>query len=323
MRRLLLASVLLPSLLGADSADEPLVLRGDGWIGAVAFSPDSSTLAWGDSTGTLSFYTLVGLSELGPGSGGNEHKSAISTLAWSPDGKILATGFQDGVIFLYVFPLGGRTPRILRANSAALLSSVFTDDKTLLTGSIDGVIRSWTIAAQAQMKVPQTPIQHVSWVNGLAVNAKKTLLASGSSDNTVQVHRLPDFTTIEKYTVKEGEVRSVAISPDDRFLAAGIRYGWVRVWDRKTKQEIATMKAHVGETWAVAFTPNGKTLAAGGGDWNRPGEVRLWDTATWKERKTLRHSGEVLCLAISPNGRLLAAGGWDRKVRVWRLDGDQ
>jgi WD40 repeat protein len=321
MRRLVLVCALLPCVLGADSADEPLVLRGDGWIGAVAFSPDNNYLAVGTANGTVFYKDLVHENEGGGPGAGQRFHSEVSTLAWSPDGKVLAIGDQEGIIFLGPYT-GYRTPRILKANSAAVLSSVFVDDKTLLTGSIDGAIRSWTIAAQTQMKPPQTPIQHLSWVNGLGLNAKKTLLASASSDNTVQVHRLADFTTIEKFTVQEGEVRSVAISPDDRFLAAGIRYGWVRVWDRSTKKEVATMKAHAGETWAVAFTPDGKSLASGGGDWNKPGEVRLYDTATWKERKTLAHSGEVLCLAISPNGRMLAAGAWDRKVRVWRIDAE-
>ena len=49
-------------------------------------------------------------------------------------------------------------------------------------------------------------------------------------------------------------------------------------------------------------------LATGGGDWNQPGEVRLWDTSTWRQRARLKHTGEVLCVAISPDGRALAAG---------------
>jgi WD40 repeat protein len=69
----------------------------------------------------------------------------------------------------------------------------------------------------------------------------------------------------------------------------------------------------------VAFTPDGKSLCSGGGDWNRPGEVRVWDTPTWKERAVLKHSGEVLCLAVSSDGKHLAAGSWDRTVKVWDL----
>ena len=65
----------------------------------------------------------------------------------------------------------------------------------------------------------------------------------------------------------------------------------------------------------------GDVDATGGGDWDRPGEVRLWDVGAWRERDVLKHTGEVLCLAVSPDGKLLAAGSWDRTVKVWELPG--
>ena len=79
------------------------------------------------------------------------------------------------------------------------------------------------------------------------------------------------------------------------------------------------MRGHTGSTWPVVFAPDGKTLATGGGDWNQPGEVRLWDTSTWRERARLKHTDEVLCVAIAPDGKTLAAGSWDRTVKVWDL----
>jgi WD40 repeat protein len=71
--------------------------------------------------------------------------------------------------------------------------------------------------------------------------------------------------------------------------------------------------------WAVAFSADGRTLASGDGDWNKPGDVRLWDTATWEQRGQLKHTGEVLCLAFAPKGSVLAAGSWDKSVKVWDL----
>ena len=160
---------------------------------------------------------------------------------------------------------------------------------------------------------------HSSWVNGLSLSNDGALLASGSSDNTVRLWDPETLRELHRFEVKEGEVRSVAFSPDRMLLAAGIRYGGVRVWDVVTKKEVVSLKAHAGETWAVAFTPDGKTLASAGGDWNKPGEVRLWNVGAWTERTVLKHTGEVLCMAISPDGRYLAAGSWDRTVRVWEL----
>src|SRR5262249_24294321 len=68
--------------------------------------------------------------------------------------------------------------------------------------------------------------------------------------------------------------------------------------------------------WTVAFSADGKTLASGNGDWNRPGMILLWETSTWKKRGALKHSNEVLCLSFSGEGRL-TAGAWDGQIRGW------
>src|SRR5207302_1635409 len=124
-------------------------------------------------------------------------------------------------------------------------------------------------------------------------------LATGSSDQTVKIWDVAQRRELMSFAVKEGEVRCVAFSPDSKRVAAGLRYGSARVWDVRRAGSVsdrsvpvATLRAHSGETWAIAFTPDGKTLATGGGDWNQPGEVRLWDTATWRERDRLKHTGE-------------------------------
>jgi WD40 repeat protein len=109
------------------------------------------------------------------------------------------------------------------------------------------------------------------------------------------------------------------MSPDGKWIAAGTRYGIVKVLDLATGKEVASLKGHAGDVWAVAFSHDGTVLASGDGDWNRPGDVRLWDTATWKERGMLAHTGEVLCLAFAPDRPLLAAGSWDKTVRIWDL----
>jgi WD40 repeat protein len=69
----------------------------------------------------------------------------------------------------------------------------------------------------------------------------------------------------------------------------------------------------------VAFAPDDRTLVSDDGDWDRPGEVKLWETGAWRERAARQHTGEVLCLAYAPDGRTLAAGSWDRTVQLWDL----
>jgi WD40 repeat protein len=158
-------------------------------------------------------------------------------------------------------------------------------------------------------------------VNGLAFAPDGKLLASASSDATIKLwnvvqQREENVLSPPRAT---GEIRCVAWSPDGKLLAAGTRYGLVKVWDPVAGREVASLRGHEGDVWCVAFSPNGRTLASGNGDWDRPGKIKLWDTATWRLRRGLQHSGEVLCLAYAPDGRFLAAGSWDRTVKMWRL----
>jgi WD40 repeat protein len=182
------------------------------------------------------------------------------------------------------------------------------------TGSLDGTVKLWDVASGNELA---TLKGHKSWVNSVAFTADGTLLATGSSDGTVKLWDVATRREQATLKVPTGEVRSVAFAPNGKVLAAGIRYGTVKVWDVVTRKELASIKGHASDVWTVAFAPDGKTLASGDGDWNQPGDVRLWDTARWGERAALKHTGEVLCLAFTPDGKSLAAGSWDKTIKVW------
>ena len=146
----------------------------------------------------------------------------------------------------------------------------------------------------------------------------KTLVSTGS-DNTLRRWDVGTGGLRDTHRLKAAEVRSVAVSPDGKWVAAGTRYGVVKVLDTGKAKEVAVLQGHAGDVWAVAFSADGATLASGDGDWNRPGDVRLWNTADWSAKGALRHSGEVLALAFAPDRPRLAAGAWDKTVKLWTL----
>jgi len=91
------------------------------------------------------------------------------------------------------------------------------------------------------------------------------------------------------------------------------------LWDVATHQEITTLTNHTGAMNAVAFSPDGHTLATGSYD----GTTTLWDVATHQETATLtRHTGPIHGIAFSPDGHTLATAGNDGSVRLWDLDVD-
>jgi WD40 repeat protein len=309
--------LVLLTVLRAGQIEPPraVTLKGHtGWVGAVAFLPDGKTLASASADGTIKFWDAARGELLRTWKGNGE---PVCALAVAPDGKTLASGGFDKCVRLWDVA-APESPRTLRGHTGVVMAVAFAPDgKVVASGSIDGSARLWE--AGTGNKLVQIR-RHTSWVNSVCFAADGTL-ATGSSDNlaVAWVKRGPSWNRKAETRAQEGEIRSVALSPDGKLLAVGTRYGTVRVWDIEVGKPVAVLKGHPGDVWAVAFAPDGKTLASGAGDWDRPGEVRLWDTAKWSRRATLPHTGEVLCVAFSPDGRRLAAGSWDRTIKVWTL----
>jgi len=116
---------------------------------------------------------------------------------------------------------------------------------------------------------------------------------------------------------------SAAFSPDGALLAVG-GYQEVTVREAATGRTKARLGGPSGAVTAVAFSPDGKTLAASSGVPGRSGEIRLWLTETWKPTVLApAHSDVVYSLAWSPDGKTLAAGSYDRLVSLWDVKSGQ
>ena len=175
---------------------------------------------------------------------------------------------------------------------------------------------SWGIGRKA----PARLLRHKTWVNSLAFGTDGARLVSGSSDGTARLWDTKTGKVVKTFELTDPrEIRSVALSPDGKTIATGVRFGAVEVWDVSSGKEVASLDAHEGDAWSVCFSPDGKTLFSGGGDWGKPGTVRQWETKTWTGGVTLTHPAEVLCVTVSPDGRWLAAGGAGKTVLVWDL----
>jgi WD40 repeat protein len=169
---------------------------------------------------------------------------------------------------------------------------------------------------------------HKGSVWSVAVSADGRYVVSGSGlgrweggkwipDDTVRLWDLELGQEVRRFTGHRGQVYSVSVSPDERYVVSGSDDRTVRVWELGTGREVCRFTGHNGPVYSVAVTPDGRYVVSGSGD----GTVRLCQLGTGQEvrRFFTGHERQVFSVAVTPDGRYVVSGSWDGTVRLWEL----
>jgi WD40 repeat protein len=267
----------------------------------------------------------------------------VLALAYSPDGKTLASGGRGVTTLLDVDVATGKVSwdknekkrRLSIGDTRAINTLAFSPDGARLaagggnTREIGcdiylwkaGLGGIWGVLIENLEKANRVPITCVAYhPDG------KTLAAAGGDNTCRNQIKLWDVATFKKkaaLTAHTDVMLCVAYSRDGEMLAAAGQPAGQRnegnpsaidLWNAATGTHRALLKGHTGAVYSVAFSPDGKTLASSASDET----IKLWDLATLKERATLKaNAGEVCAVVFSPDGKTLASAHEDATIKLW------
>ncbi|MFF2557868.1 WD40 repeat domain-containing serine/threonine protein kinase [Nocardia sp. NPDC058058] len=240
----------------------------------------------------------------------------VMTIAFSPDGTLLAVGGKDNTTRLIDVHTGVENGNSLTGHSNSIRAVAFSPDgKLVATGGDDRTARLWDAHTRQPIGGPLTA--HTNAVRGIAFHPDGSLMATCSDDNTALLWtvqtRQPTGTAMAAHT---GPVRAIAFHPKGTLIATGSQDTTARLWRGGTGiASGAALSGHHGAVRTLAFHPEGKLLATGGDD----ASIRLWDTDTRTSAgdPLSGHAEPVLAIAFSPDGTLMASSSRDGTVRLW------
>jgi WD40 repeat protein len=300
--------------------------RTAGEVGAVAFSPQNpDLLALVGSVGPARLWSVARRAPIGTPL--QARGGLASTVAFSPDGRVLAAGNRaDGTVRLFD-PATHARIGLLKAttNPDEVTGVAFNPDgKQLATAGADGSAILWDLSKQPPVGHPHYPRPDKLGlaVAAVAFSPDGSTLAWGMDESTVVLTRVADGTVLHTLTVTGSTstwVNAVAFSSDGRTLAAGTWDGHERLWDPSTGAPRGpAWLARGGPVLTTSFSPDGRMLATSG-----LGSAELWDAASEKQLGTLSTGGlafKAALAAFDPTGHTLVTAFEDGTVLLWAVD---
>jgi WD40 repeat protein len=229
--------------------------------------------------------------------------SQVAFLAYSPDGKFLASSSWDRDVRLWEMP---ESPSRSTSNAPATGMTVYPESLRILSSA------SSLAPTAGNLSKPLVLSGHDGWVFSVAWKPDAKALATGADDKTIRFWNSEDGSPMGVLHGHESRVDSVAWHPAGKIVASSSQDNTVRLWDVVNLKQLCTLVGHTEWVQSVAWSLDGNVLASGGWD-----AIRLWDAVTAKPLRILTDSGFVHYVVWKPDGSSLASANMDGSVCLW------
>jgi WD40 repeat protein len=280
-------------------------LANSGPVSALAFSPDAQEIASASLDRSVNVWNVDGGTLLGT----IRDSDGVSSVAFMPNGKQVVYGGLNGVILINEASAGERTIRSLKPDvtyaweflPAVWSVAVSPDGTKIASGNADGSVKIWSVSG---------PLLR----NLKSHNDVVTAVAYAPDGRTIRITDTNTGQELARLTDHPGQLSSVALSSDGKWIAAGGSGNTVVIWSASTGGVAHVLMTSLNPVQSVAFSRDGRRLAVGGND----ARIEIWDA---NSGEVLRHvtgsSHNVRALAFSADGKRLASGGDDKTIDIW------
>jgi len=203
------------------------------------------------------------------------HTNRVTTVAWSPDGRYIASGALDQTAQVWSANPGEHFhPVIYHGHSAGVLAVAWSPGSNrIVSGSLDTTAQVWDATSGEQVALYRG---HTDIVNAVAWSPDGAYIATGSADKTVRVWSTATGKQVYVYRGHRASVNTLAWSPDSRWIASGASDNTVQILEATTGNHRFTYHGHSGTVSSVSWSPDGKFIASG--SWDKT--VQVWNEAS-------------------------------------------
>jgi WD40 repeat protein len=240
---------------------------------------------------------------------------SVLALAYSPDGKLLATSGTSSEIKIWD---ADTYQEILccRGHQHWIMFVCFSpDNKYLASASDDYLVKLWDLSTGHCV---HTYTGHTDSVNVVIFSPNGKIIATGAQDSTIRLWPISNVDVQVRVLAghRNRRVWSVAFSPNGKTLASGGEDRTIRIWEVATGKCLAVWVAHASWARSVVFSPDGQMIASCSPDRT----IKLWSIHTHQCLQTWKgHQENVTSLAFSPDGSCLVSASSDRTIKLWDI----
>jgi len=259
---------------------------------------------WEEGGADHSFCTLKG------------HSKCVNSVAFSPDGKFVASGSDDKTIKLWEISTK-KVIKTLKGHKSEVTAVAFSPDgKYIVSGDNkeDSALKLWEVSSGREVRSLEGQLAVYSLT--FSPDGKHVISGGLSHDETIKLWDVSTGRVTRVFSGHRDWVRTVAFSPDGKYVVSGSDDNILKLWDVSSGREVRMFRGHDSRISAVAFSPDGKYVVSGSDD----NILKLWDISSGRDIKSFRgHTDDIDSVAFSPDGRYIVSGDGNGTLKFWDI----